>query len=230
MDAARASPMSARMAVSREQDDHPLVPRSVTTAAPDATAACQSLSLRTRWTQQLFSRTHPAGDPAGSGTGALVSLAPPGPRLVMRPAPLMAPRRLQSVDTCMPTSAPTPPERLPLRTITAVQTRSDPPICTDFGLVSVKTMAVQIRTFCGCVRCRAGPASPVRSSLAVDVVYRRAAAWVHRSRPGIGSASAAGQGGVWKGPARYWVSGSAASADNGSGPVRAVAGGVRAAR
>src|SRR5580700_3910995 len=75
MDAARASPMSARMAVSREQNDHPLAPRSVTTAAPDATAACQSLSLRTRWTQQLFSRTHPAGDPAGSGTGALVSPA-----------------------------------------------------------------------------------------------------------------------------------------------------------
>jgi hypothetical protein len=119
--------MSAWMAVSREQNDHPLAPRSVTTAAPDATAACQSLSLRTRWTQQLFSRTHPAGDPAGSGTGALVSLAPPGPRLVMRPAPLMAPRRLQSVDTCMPTSAPTPPERLPLRTITAVQTRRSLP-------------------------------------------------------------------------------------------------------
>jgi len=75
MDAARASPMSARMAVSREQDDHPLVPRSVTTAAPDATAACQSLSPWTRWTQQLFSRTNPAGDPAGSGTGALVSPA-----------------------------------------------------------------------------------------------------------------------------------------------------------
>src|SRR5580658_3842227 len=129
MDAARASPVSARMAVSREQDDHPLVPRSVTTAAPDATAACQSLSLRTRWTQQLFSRTHPAGDPAGSGTGALVSLAPPGPRLVMRPAPLMAPRRLQSVDTCMPTSAPTPPERLPLRTITALQTRRNRLLC-----------------------------------------------------------------------------------------------------
>ena len=32
MDAARASPMSAWMAVSREQDDHPLVPRPVTTA------------------------------------------------------------------------------------------------------------------------------------------------------------------------------------------------------
>jgi len=32
MDAAQASPMSARMAVSREQNDHPLVPPSVTTA------------------------------------------------------------------------------------------------------------------------------------------------------------------------------------------------------
>jgi hypothetical protein len=32
MDAAQASPMSARMAVSREQSDYPLVPRSVTTA------------------------------------------------------------------------------------------------------------------------------------------------------------------------------------------------------
>jgi len=29
-------------------------------AAPDATVACQSLSLWTRWTQQLFSRT-PSG-------------------------------------------------------------------------------------------------------------------------------------------------------------------------
>jgi hypothetical protein len=32
MDAAQASPMSPRMAVSREQNDHPLVPRPVTTA------------------------------------------------------------------------------------------------------------------------------------------------------------------------------------------------------
>jgi hypothetical protein len=31
-------------------------------------------------------------------------------------------------------------------------------------------------------------------------------AWVHRSRSGIGSASAARQGGAWKGSAKYWVS------------------------
>jgi hypothetical protein len=31
-------------------------------------------------------------------------------------------------------------------------------------------------------------------------------AWVHGSRPGIGSASAARQGGAWKGSAKYWVS------------------------
>jgi hypothetical protein len=49
------------------------------------------------------------------------------------------------------------------------------------------------------------------SSLAVDVVHRLAVARVHRSRPGIGSASAARQGGAWKGPAKYWVSSSAAS-------------------
>lgn len=94
-------------------------------------------------------------------------------------------------------------------------------------------MAVKIRTFCACVRCRAGPASPVRSSLAVGVVHRPAVAWVHRSRPGIGSASASAvrQGGAWKGPAKYWVSSSAASVpDNGSGPVRAVDADVHAAR
>jgi hypothetical protein len=41
---------------------------------------------------------------------------------------------------------------------------------------------------------------------AVDIVHRRAATWVHRSRPGTGSASAARQGGAWKGSAKYWVS------------------------
>ena len=43
-------------------------------------------------------------------------------------------------------------------------------------------------------------------SPAVDDVHRPSAAWVHRSRPGIGSASAARQGCAWKGSAKYWVS------------------------
>jgi hypothetical protein len=71
------------------------------------------------------------------------------------------------------------------------------------GRVWVTTTAVQIRTFCAHARCRAGPASPVRSSLAVDVVHCRAAARVHRSRLGIGSASAARQGAALKGSAKY---------------------------
>jgi len=53
---------------------------------------------------------------------------------------------------------------------------------------------------------RAGPASPVRSSLAAGVVHRPAVAWGYRSRPGTGSASAARQAGAWKGSAKYWVS------------------------
>jgi len=42
---------------------------------------------------------------------------------------------------------------------------TEPAICADFGWVSVKIMAAQIRTFCAYARCRAGPASPVGSSL-----------------------------------------------------------------
>jgi len=55
-------------------------------------------------------------------------------------------------------------------------------------------------------RCELTAASPVRSSLAVDVVHRPAVAWVHRSRSGIGSASAAREAGAGKGSAKYWVS------------------------
>jgi hypothetical protein len=43
MDAAQASPVSARMAVSREQNDHPLVPRGV------RAARAQARSLRLGW-------------------------------------------------------------------------------------------------------------------------------------------------------------------------------------
>jgi hypothetical protein len=72
--------------------------------------------------------------------------------------------------------------------------RPEPPICRDFDRVSVKAMAVRIRAFCVCAWWRA-----VWSSLAVGFVYRRGVAWVHRSRPRIGSASVARQGGAWKG-------------------------------
>lgn len=74
--------------------------------------------------------------------------------------------------------------------------------CTT-GVIANKA---QNRSFCARAGCRAGPASSVRSSLAVDFVHPPAAAGVHRSRPGIGWANAARRAGAWKGPAKYWVS------------------------
>jgi hypothetical protein len=49
----------------------------------------------------------------------------------------------------------------------------------------------------------AGPALPVWSSRAIDGVHRLAAAWIHRARPGMGSASAAREEGACRGSAKY---------------------------
>jgi hypothetical protein len=47
----------------------------------------------------------------------------------------------------MPTSAPTPPERLPLRTITAVQTRRNRLIWSAEPFATVSDGCAQIRSF-----------------------------------------------------------------------------------
>jgi hypothetical protein len=52
----------------------------------------------------------------------------------------------------------------------------------------------------------AGPALPVWSSRAAGGVRRRAAGWIHRSRSGMRSPSAAREEGTGKGSAKYWVS------------------------
>src|SRR6202451_1621890 len=64
MDAAQASPMSARMAVSREQNDHPLVPRSVTTGCCPGTAGSRMKCAF--WWSSWHGRT-PLGVPAHPG-------------------------------------------------------------------------------------------------------------------------------------------------------------------
>jgi hypothetical protein len=97
--------------VSREQNDHPLVPRSVTTARTGCHGGLSEFVPGGRGGRSNCSRAHTQQE------------IPPDQVLALWCRPLMAPRRLQSVDTCMPTSAPTPPECLPLRTITALQTR-----------------------------------------------------------------------------------------------------------
>jgi hypothetical protein len=93
---------------------------------------------------------------------------------------------------------------------TATAPRSSRHAISALGAVRFTTGVIantaQNLSFCARAGCRAGPASSVRSSLAVDFVHRPAAAGVHRSRPGIGSASAARRAGAWKGSAKYWPS------------------------